>query len=187
MNSADQISVYAEMERKGYLDYNSISNRANAGIYGEMADLLKELDPNSQQFKLLNTPEARRDYLMRYAGVNTDWFDILFRNALSQEHSLSFSHGSDKAQTYFSTSFYNDEGWTIADKVRRYTINLRNTYNISDKFTAGFKVQGTVRQQQAPGTISRVTNVVSGSYDRDFDINPFQLRAQYKPRTHCLR
>lgn len=173
MNSADQISVYAEMERKGYLDYNSISNRANAGIYGEMADLLKELDPNSQQFKLLNTPEARRDYLMRYAGVNTDWFDILFRNALSQEHSLSFSHGSDKAQTYFSTSVYNDEGWTIADKVRRYTINLRNTYNISDKFTAGFKVQGQVRQQQAPGTISRVTNVVSGSYDRDFDINPF--------------
>ncbi|MBL7698841.1 MAG: SusC/RagA family TonB-linked outer membrane protein [Chitinophagaceae bacterium] len=173
MNSADQISVYAELERKGYLDYNSISNRANAGIYGRMADLLKELDPNSQQFKLLNTPEARRDFLMQYAGANTNWFDVLFRNALSQEHSLSFSHGSDRAQSYFSTSYYNDQGWSIADKVRRYTINIRNTYNLSDKFTAGFKVQGAVRQQQAPGTISRVTNVVSGSYDRDFDINPF--------------
>lgn len=173
MNSADQISVYAEMERKGYLDYNSISNRSNAGIYGKMADLLKDLDPTTLQFKLQNTPQARRAYLMQYAGVNTDWFDILFRNSLSQEHSLSFSHGSDKAQSYFSTSFYNDQGWTIADKVRRYTVNLRNTYNLSNKFTAGFKVQGSVRQQQAPGSISRVTNVVSGSYDRDFDINPF--------------
>lgn len=173
MNSADQISIYAELERKGYLDYNSIANRANAGIYGKMADLLREFDPKSNEFKLLNTPEARRAYLMQYAGVNTDWFDILFRNALTQEHSLSFSHGTDKAQSYFSTSYYNDQGWSIADKVRRYTVNLRNTYSLTDKFTAGFKVQGSVRQQQAPGTISRVSNPVSGSYDRDFDINPF--------------
>ncbi|HUQ66660.1 MAG TPA: SusC/RagA family TonB-linked outer membrane protein [Flavitalea sp.] len=173
MNSAEQISIYAELERKGYLDYNSIANRANAGIYGRMADQLRQIDPESQQFKLLNTPEARRAYLMKYAGVNTDWFDLLFRNALTQEHSLSFSNGTDKAQSYFSTSFYNDQGWSIADKVRRYTVNLRNTYNLTDKFTAGFKVQGSVRQQQAPGTISRVSNPVSGSYDRDFDINPF--------------
>jgi TonB-linked SusC/RagA family outer membrane protein len=173
MNSANQISVYGELERKGYLDYNSIANRANAGIYGRMADLLRELDPQSNEFLLQNTPEARRAFLMQYAGVNTDWFDILFKNALTQEHSLSFSHGTDKAQSYFSTSFYNDQGWSIADKVRRYTVNLRNTYNLTDKFTAGFKVQGAVRQQQAPGTISRVTNPVSGSYDRDFDINPF--------------
>jgi TonB-linked SusC/RagA family outer membrane protein len=173
MNSADQISVYGELERKGFLDYNSISNRANSGIYGKMADMLKGIDPESDQFKLLNTPEARRAYLMQYAGVNTDWFDILFRNALTQEHSLSFSHGSDKSQSYFSMSYYNDEGWSLADKVRRYTVNLRNTYNITDKFTGGFKVQGSVRQQQAPGTISRVSNPVSGSYDRDFDINPF--------------
>ena len=173
MNSADQISIYGELERKGYLDYNSIANRPNAGIYGKMADLLRELDPQSNEFLLQNTPEARRAFLMQYAGVNTDWFDVLFRNALTQEHSLSFSHGSDKAQSYFSTSFYNDQGWSIADKVRRYTVNLRNTYTLTDKFTAGFKVQGAVRQQQAPGTINRVTNPVSGSYDRDFDINPF--------------
>ena len=35
MNSADQISVYAELERKGFLNYNSIANRSNAGIYGK--------------------------------------------------------------------------------------------------------------------------------------------------------
>ena len=66
---------------------------------------------------------------MGYQKVNTDWFDVLFRNALTQEHSLSFSHGTEKAQSYFSTSFYNDQGWTIADKVKRYTANIRNTYN----------------------------------------------------------
>ena len=172
MNSADQISVYAELERKGYLDFNSIANRSNAGVYGKMADLLKTVNADGS-FGLVNTPEARAAFLMRYARANTDWFDVLFRNSLTQEHSLSLSSGTDKAQSYFSTSFYNDQGWTIADKVKRYTINTRNTYNFSDKFTAGFKVAGSVRQQNAPGTTTRRSNPVEGSYDRDFDINPF--------------
>ncbi len=122
-------------------------------------------------YKIL--PEARRAFLLNYARKNTDWFDILFRNSLTQEHTIALSNGTDKAQSYFSTSFYNDQGWTIADNVRRYIINLRNTYNFSDKFSGGFKVAGSVRQQRAPGTISRITNAVTGSYDRDFDINPF--------------
>lgn len=173
MNSADQMSVYAELERKGFLNYSSVANRANTGVYGKMSDLIRTVDPATGQFALENTQEARAAFLMRYARANTDWFDVLFRNALTQDHSLAFSFGTEKAQSYFSTSFYNDQGWTIADNVKRYTANLRNTYNISDKFTAGFKVAGAVRQQRAPGTISRVSNPVEGSYDRDFDINPF--------------
>ncbi|MEO6730525.1 MAG: SusC/RagA family TonB-linked outer membrane protein [Ferruginibacter sp.] len=172
MNSADQMSVYAELERKGYLDFNSIANRANAGVYGKMADLIKTINPDGT-FALANTPEARAAFLMRYARANTDWFDVLFRNSLTQEHSLSLSSGTDKAQSYFSTSFYNDQGWTIADKVKRYTLNTRNTYNFSNKFSAGFKVAASVRQQNAPGTTTRRSNPVEGSYDRDFDINPF--------------
>ena len=172
MNSADQMSVYAELERKGSLDFNSIANRANAGVYGKMADLIKTVNPDGS-FGLANTPEARSAFLSRYASANTDWFGILFRNSLTQEHSLSLSSGTDKAQSYFSTSFYNDQGWTIADNVKRYTINLRNTYNLSSRFSAGFKVAGSVRQQHAPGTTSRRSNPVEGSYDRDFDINPF--------------
>jgi TonB-linked SusC/RagA family outer membrane protein len=172
MNSADQMSVYAELERKGYLDFNSIANRANAGVYGKMADLLKTVNPDGT-FALPNTQAARAAFLMRYATANTDWFDILFRNSLTQEHSLSLSSGTEKAQSYFSTSFYNDQGWTIADNVKRYTVNLRNTYNLSNKFSAGFKVAGSVRQQTAPGTTTRRSNPVEGAYDRDFDINPF--------------
>ena len=172
MNSANQMSVYAELERKGFLDFNSIANSSESGVYGKMADLIKTVNPDGT-FGLANTPEARSAFLLRYAGANTNWFNILFRNSLTQEHSLSLSSGTDKAQSYFSTSFYNDQGWTLADKVNRYTINLRNTYNLSNRFTVGFKVAGSVRQQHAPGTTSRRSNPVEGSYDRDFDINPF--------------
>ena len=72
---------------------------------------------------LQNTRRARKAFLMRYAKANTDWFDLLFRNNFMQEHSLSISSGTDSSQSYFSTSYYGDNGWTIADKVNRYTLN----------------------------------------------------------------
>ena len=102
---------------------------------------------------MINTPEGRKEFLLRYANANTDWFNILFRNSLTQEHSLSISAGTDKSQSFFSTSYYNDNGWTIADNVKRYTLNFRNNYNFNDKLSAGFITTGSVRQQRAPGTV----------------------------------
>jgi TonB-linked SusC/RagA family outer membrane protein len=170
MNSAQQMSVLAELERKGALT-SDILSRGDNGVYGKMYQMLDAKADG--QFGLENTKEAKRQFLLRYASANTDWFDILFRNNFVQEHSLSISSGTDKSQSYFSSSFFRDNGWTIADRVSRYTLNFRNNYKLSDKVSAGFSVLGSVRQQQAPGALSRNSNPVSGQYDRDFDINPF--------------
>jgi TonB-linked SusC/RagA family outer membrane protein len=171
MNSAQQMSVLGELERKGILTSDILSN-PDFGVYGKMFDRITTTDANGN-FLLANTPEAKAEFLKKYGLANTDWFDILFRNSLVQEHSLSISGGSEKSQSFFSTSFYNDNGWTIADNVKRYTLNFRNNYTFSDKLTAGFLTVGSVRQQKAPGALSRVSNPVSGQFDRDFDINPF--------------
>lgn len=173
LNSADQMSLYAELERKGFLKISDIANASNSGVFGKLAERINTFDPATGQYAVENTPEGRRAFLMRYANENTDWFDILFKNSFAQEHALSISSGTDKAQSYFSASFYNDNGWTVADNVRRYTANLRNNYNFSDRFSVGFILTGSVRQQKAPGTISRISNPVEGSFDREFDINPF--------------
>ncbi len=171
MNSAQQMSVLGELERKGLLTSNVLDN-PDYGAYGKMYDLINTPDANGN-FGLQNTPEAKAGFLKKYALANTNWFDILFKNSLTQEHSLSISSGTAKSQSFFSTSFYNDEGWTIADNVKRYTLNFRNNYNFTDKLSAGFTTVGSVRQQRAPGALSRVSNPVSGEFDRDFDINPF--------------
>ncbi|MGZ8509299.1 MAG: SusC/RagA family TonB-linked outer membrane protein [Chitinophagaceae bacterium] len=171
MNSAQQMSVLGELERKGILNSDILSG-PDYGVYGKMFDLINIPDANGN-FRLENSPAAKAAFLKKYAVANTDWFDILFRNSLVQEHSLSISSGTEKSQSFFSTSFYNDNGWTIADNVKRYTLNFRNNYNFSDRLSAGFMTVGSVRQQKAPGALSRVSNPVSGQFDRDFDINPF--------------
>ncbi|MEC5146445.1 SusC/RagA family TonB-linked outer membrane protein [Chitinophaga sp. 212800010-3] len=172
MNSADQMSVYAELERKELLQYSQLINQATSGIYGKLGRLLQTPDADGK-FAVLNTREGRQEWLMRYANANTDWFDVLFRNSLTQEHSISISSGSDKSQLYLSTSFYNDQGWTIADKVKRYTVNIRANYTPNSKLSYGVLVNGNVRQQRAPGTEDRQTDDKTGMYKRDFDINPF--------------
>lgn len=173
MNSVQQMSVLSELDRKGWLTTDILSG-GNYGPYGKFYDLADSVLPDGS-FAIPNTQEARRNYLLRYAKANTDWFDILFRQSFIQEHSLSFASGTDKLQSFFSTSFYNDDGWTVADKVKRYTLNFRNNYKINDKFTVGFLTTGSYRQQQAPGTVSRNANVVNGGFERDFDINPFSF------------
>jgi TonB-linked SusC/RagA family outer membrane protein len=170
MNSGQQMSVLAEVERKGSLNPD-ILDRANNGVYGKMYELMSA-DPNGN-FPLPNTPEAKAAFLRRYALANTDWFGLLFRNNFMQEHSLAISFGTDRSQSYFSTSYYGDNGWTVADRVHRYTLNFRNSYKFSDRLTAGFSTIASVRRQKAPGALSRNPNPVTGQYDRDFDINPF--------------
>lgn len=172
MNSADQMSVYSELERKGLLNQD-IVNSSNSGVYGLMYKAINNYDINNGGFQLANTREARKAFLMKYAKANTDWFDILFSHNLLQEHSLSISSGTDKSRTYASVGFLNDAGWTIADKVNRYTLNFRSDYDVSRKITVGFQAVASLRQQEAPGSYEREIDAVSGSWSRDFDINPF--------------
>lgn len=173
LNSRDQMAVYTEMERKGWLNYADVSRAADGGVYRKMYDLISTYDPSTQQFGLANTQEAKAAFLDRYARVNTNWFDLLFRNSFVQEHSLSMQSGTEASQFYVSGSYYQDNGWTIADHVKRYTANMRANFNINKKLTLGFTTVGSIRDQRAPGTLERRGNVVEGAYERDFDINPY--------------
>jgi TonB-linked SusC/RagA family outer membrane protein len=172
MNSADQMSVNAELERKQILNYPQMVNAQNSGVYGELAKLLQTPDANGN-FAVQNTPQARQAWLMKYANVNTDWFKTLFKNSVNQTHSLSVSSGNEKSTTYLSTSFYSDPGWTVADNVKSYTVNLNQNYTPTNKLTFGFLIGGNVRQQQISGTENRSADPVVGAYTRNFDINPF--------------
>jgi len=171
INSYDQMSIFAEMERKGWLDYTDLANNPNGGVYTKMAQALRYGTDGVAEVE--NSVAGRRNYLQRYVYANTDWFDILFKNSLMQEHSLSLTSGGEKSQHYFSTSFLQDNGWTIGDKVRRYTATARSDFSISNKLSLGLISSASIRDQQTPGSLGRQNDPVTGLVSRDFDINPF--------------
>jgi len=171
MNSQDQMSVFREMERKGWLGHAEMMRSKDGGVYYQMYDAINTYE--NGKYGLENTPKARAEYLSKYEKANTDWFDLLFRNSLMQNHSVSLSGGSETASFYVSSSFLHDDGWTIADKVDRYTINMKGDFKLTDKLSVGMSTKGSFRDQQAPGTFSRTSDAVNGDYSREFDINPF--------------
>ncbi len=173
MNSQDQMSVYQEMQQKGYLNYAEISNAASSGVYGKMYELINTYNPATGTFALANTAEARAEYLRQAEYRNTDWFDELFSNSIQHNHSVSISTGTEKSQTYASVSAMFDPGWTKQSQISRYTANLNNTFNISKKLTFSMIANSSYRKQEAPGTLSSETDAVTGEIHRSFDINPY--------------
>ncbi|MFA4867155.1 MAG: SusC/RagA family TonB-linked outer membrane protein [Pedobacter sp.] len=173
MNSADQMQVYLDMENKGWLRHSDVSRSENGGVYRKMYDLMYDYDPVTGQFGLRNDAPSRLQFLNRYANANTDWFDVLFRNSLMQDHSISISSGTAKSKFYASTSFLHDNGWTVADGVKRFTGMLRGNFDITDRLQVEILSQGSIRDQRSPGTVNKEDNTVLGQVDRDFDINPF--------------
>ncbi|WP_257214070.1 SusC/RagA family TonB-linked outer membrane protein [Sphingobacterium sp. 1.A.5] len=172
LNSYDQMSIYAELARKGAIDYALIRNNMNSGIFGNLSRALTTWKEDGTPM-VENTVEGREAFLNRYVYQNTDWFKTLFNNSLLQEHSLSFSNGTENVQTYISSSFLQDDGWAKSNGVRRYTANIRGNFKIDDNLSIGIISTGSIRDQRAPGTLGQDSNPVTGVVARDFDKNPF--------------
>ena len=172
LNSQEQMMVYKEMEAKGWLNYSDVSRSSNGGVYRKMADLISSYNPETG-FGLPNNQQDKNIFLQKYEKINTNWFDVLFKNSLQQVHSLSISSGSDKTRFYSSLSLFDDKGWTIADKVNRYTGNMNASFDINKYLTVNISTTSSYRKQKTPGTNSRQVNVVEGTFVREFDINPF--------------
>ena len=175
-NSQEQMGIYQEFERKGWLEYSSLYAAKNSGVYGRMYALIDAAKNGGEG--LANTPEAKNAYLRAAEFRNTDWFAELFNQTVMHNHSVSFSTGTDRARVYASLSVMQDPGWYKASSVSRFTGNMNASYDIlpstsKQKLTASIATMGSYRKQEAPGTISSQTDPISGAVSREFDINPF--------------
>ena len=171
-NSQEQMGIYKEMGEKGWLEFSRLANSSSSGLYGRMYKEIANYKCNDE-YGLEYTDAAMNKYLQTAEFRNTDWFDLLFTNNIIQNHSVSISTGTDKASLYASVSALYDPGWTQDSKVERYTANMNASFNLSKKLTVSILTNGSYRDQKAPGTLARSTDVVSGAVNRSFDINPF--------------
>jgi len=173
MNSQEQMGIYKEMEQKGWLNSGDLFRAKNSGVYGRMYKLIDEFNESSGQFGLPNTLTSRNSYLREAEMRNTDWFDELFSNNISQNHSVSITSGSEKSSFYASLSAMLDPGWYKQSEIKRYTANINTSYNIYKNLSINLISNASYRKQQAPGTMNSSLDVASGEVTRDFDINPY--------------
>ncbi|MDR2622707.1 MAG: carboxypeptidase-like regulatory domain-containing protein, partial [Dysgonamonadaceae bacterium] len=173
LNSQEQMGIYKEMEDKGWLEIANIANNSNSGVYGKMYQMTRTYDETGGRYGLENSPWAKNAYLREAEFRNTDWFDLLFYNTLSQTHAISISGGSEKSRYYASLSVMEDPGWTKVSSVQRYTANVNASFDLSKTLTLKLLTSDSYRKQQAPGTLNQEVDVVFGEVKRSFDINPY--------------
>lgn len=170
MNSQEQMSVYQDMNQKGYLRLAGTAVASSSGVYGKMYELINKGElPND----LFTNNKHINEYLREAEYRNTDWFSELFSPNLQHNHSVSMSSGNEKSQYYASVSALGDQGWAKQSDVNRYTANLNANFNILENLRLNVITSGSHRSQKAPGTLGQSTDVVFGEVKRDFDINPY--------------
>src|SRR5690606_31721958 len=160
MNSKQRMEFSEEMFDKNLIDFPSLN--ATYGMFGKLlSDLSLKNITWEQYYKAIN----------RAKTFNTDWFDVIFKNALTQEHSASISAGTEKSQFYFSTSYFNDAGQTAGQGTDRFTANLKGNFQLTDRFSVMANIYGSSRKQRSFGTFDSSED--NGVVSREFDINPY--------------
>ncbi|MBO9584703.1 MAG: SusC/RagA family TonB-linked outer membrane protein [Flavobacterium sp.] len=173
LNSQESMSIFKEMESKGFLDLPSTVQGRYGGVYNILGRAINTYVPETGGYLVNNDPVSRNNFLRKYELANTDWFKVLFRPAITQNHSLSFSGGGKNNTFYASLGYYTDPGWTIADNVKQLSSNIKGTFYINDRLNLTLSTLASIRQQGAPGTYESQKDQVFGKVTRDFDINPF--------------
>lgn len=149
MNSQDQMSVIQELIRGGHFKSENQSITQNKGIIGRMYDLFYVLDSNGNSV-VPNTEAGRTAYLQAAERRNTNWFNELFQTSIMQNHTLSFSSGTEKSSYYASLSGLFDPGWTKGDQLSQYSGNLNANYNLSSKFKLNVISDLSYRKETTP-------------------------------------
>ena len=82
-----------------------------------------------------------------YEQVNTDWFDILTRDAYSHSHTLNISGGSEVIRYYASLGYDRDNGVLNTTYSERYTVTTKMDVNLTKKLLLSMKLNGNVQKK----------------------------------------
>ena len=70
-------------------------------------------------------------------GNGTDWQDLIYRQAITQSHNVSFSGGSDNLTYFTSLNYFGQEGLVKGSGMERYSSRINLAYNENQKLRAG--------------------------------------------------
>ena len=99
----------------------------------------------------LNKKEITREEFekefRKMENMNTDWFDILYRNSFNQSHNLSISSMGEKLSSRFSVGMNNQSGGTRGgDNLKSYTAHSNTTFRLDDRLIVDFNLSASYRE-----------------------------------------
>ena len=97
------------------------------------------------------TEEQFSYYLQRLETVNTDWFDLLTRNSVSNNHNLSVSGGTDKYTYNASIGYQINNGYEVGNSNDQVTTRLSINSNVNERLSISAQLNGSIRNSDGYG------------------------------------
>ena len=113
--------------------------------------------------KRMITEEEFSYYLQRLETVNTDWFNLLTRNSVSQNHNLSLSGGTDKVTYNASVGFQSNKGMEIGNENDQLTTRLSINSNLTEKLNVNVQLNGSIRNSYGYAGVNPYTYAMNTS------------------------
>lgn len=123
MNSKERIEIEQYYFDSGLQYYNADANVNSVGLAGAYARY-KNRD--------LETWEDFQSEVQKAQAYNTDWFSILFRDAISTNTNLNVSGGSESITYYASLAMLDQDGTDVLTDNKRYNGSLKLNTQLAD-------------------------------------------------------
>ncbi len=102
-----------------------------------------------------------------YLGEGTDWQDVMFRNAMQSNHSLTLSGADARTNYLLSGSYFNQNGIAIGSNFKRASFRL----NLDNKTTDWLKIGTSLQYANIKDKVTTSTsNVISTALSQTPDI-----------------
>lgn len=120
------------MKGEEYIKFRQDYKNQSLGWTGDQLDPMNILNPLERE--------------MYEKGIETDWQDIVFRNALTYNNQVSISGGTEKTKYMASLSNLNQEGVMENTGLNRTNISINLTQDLNSWLKTGFGIQYTQKK-----------------------------------------
>ena len=132
MNSSEKLSWEDELWNEFSAAKYAASLTDNTVIY-PVVGIVGQIRAGLGDFASMKGDKAAQDkYIESLRDVDTNWYNLLFRNSFSQGHHLSLSGGSGKSTYYVALGLNDEDGMLIHNDYRRYNVNAKMTLTPTD-------------------------------------------------------
>jgi TonB-linked SusC/RagA family outer membrane protein len=137
----------------GFVGNQVVTNLVEMANGPQYAEMINELDQINYDVSGSTDP-----FVPRYADPSsygtTEWHRQILRNAFIQNHNLSITGGTEKANHSFSLGYVDQEGVVEQNDYRRYTGRLQSEFRPFEIFKIGYSATAALgKSNDIPGGI----------------------------------
>ena len=123
-----------DVSYNGFVAFQDVKDRVDMLNGREYLTVLNEINVESGG-GIIHSPDK-----IAAVGDGYDWQDIIFQNAITHNHQVSFSGGGNNSRYYVALNYIDQEGVMAKTGQEKYNARLNYELQPSDKFTFGINI-----------------------------------------------